>query len=128
MRLTGVFDYLGAKSARDESLVVLHTWQSASSAAAACKGIGESLWDPSTADFLPYLAYEGKEGLYHAANGRCANITADGLSGVVSKCSPSGQYPAFCTNSAPYANATFADNSTYWQVQVQGDEQTSFTG
>jgi len=117
---------LGPNSTRDESVLVLNDWQSSSAASAACSALGESLWTPSTADFLPYLSYLGKAGLYHAADGCCAHITENGFEGLVDNCS--GEYPALCTNSAPYTTSVKADNSSAWQVQVQGDEYTSFTG
>lgn len=76
----------GGQSFRSESLIVLNTWKSYANASSTCASLGESLWSPSQADFLPYLSYEGKAGLYWVANDQCANISDTGLSGVTSGC------------------------------------------
>jgi len=118
-------DLYGNNSTRTGSVIVLDTWQSSAHAQQVCQGLGESLWTPKTADYLDYLPYLGKEGLYWASNGSCVNVSSPSLD-VVSNC-PAGSRPALCTNSAPIDNSTYYDNSTQYQVTVNSGN-TSFTG
>ncbi|ORX38959.1 hypothetical protein BD324DRAFT_300541 [Kockovaella imperatae] len=113
-------DLYGNSSWRDESLLVLSKGMTAGDASEACERYGEKLWCARYADFLPYLEYEGRGGLYWA-KGMCVNITADGLQDAT--CTSSQQLPALCTNSAPLSSATMQNNSTYWQVQVKTNDQ-----
>jgi hypothetical protein len=118
-------DCSGNNSTRSGSVVVLDTWQSAAHAEQVCNGLGESLWAPETADYLDYLPYLGKDGLYWTANGSCVNVSSPSLD-IVEDCLD-GSRPALCTNSAPIDNSTYYDNSTQYQVTVKSGE-ASFTG
>jgi carboxylesterase type B len=91
-------------------------------ASLACQAIGESLWSPTSADFLPYLAYQNMSGLYHVADGACANLSSSGLDNVVQSCADA--HPVVCTNSAPLANSTSSNNGTEWQIKVNAPSDT----
>ncbi|WVQ97821.1 hypothetical protein IAU59_004936 [Kwoniella sp. CBS 9459] len=120
-------DLYGNSSARDESVLVLSDGLSYDSACAACKSLGEMLWTPSQADFLPYLAHTGRDGQYWTAND-CANLTSSPIPGATGHCDKQQRLPAICTNSAPYSTSIKQDNSTYWQVRLQSGETTWTTG
>ncbi|WVF70060.1 hypothetical protein IAT40_004847 [Kwoniella sp. CBS 6097] len=120
-------DLYGNVSARDESILVLNDGLSYDAAGAACKSLGEALWTPSQADFLPYLAQSGRGGQYWTANG-CAHLTSSQIPETTAQCDKQQYLPALCTNSAPYSTQEKQDNSTYWQVKIQTGEATWTTG
>lgn len=116
----------GAQSYRTQSVLVTSPISTAADALAVCSALGEKLWTPQTDDFLPYLAYQGTNGSFWAANGSCVSIGANGQPSTEQSCD--GDLPALCSNSAPLANSTYQDNSTYWQTTLNAPDQTSFTG
>nr|ACZ81478.1 AN12g09310 [Kwoniella heveanensis] len=120
-------DLYGNFSARDESLLVLSDGLSYDAATAACKSLGETLWTPSEADFLPYLAHSGQGGQYWTQSG-CANLSSSPIPNSSGQCDKNQRLPALCTNSASYSTAAKQDNSTYWQIKTQTGETAWTTG
>ncbi|TKA82943.1 hypothetical protein B0A55_01301 [Friedmanniomyces simplex] len=113
-------------SSRTDAAIVLSQPMTEPQAAAACSALGEKLWSPtqSPGDFLDYLCYEGTNGPYWIAGRQgptCKTFTADGTQSQ-QKCLD--HLPALCTQSAPLANATYADNSTTWQTTISAGAQT----
>ncbi|KAK0867587.1 hypothetical protein LTR87_014534 [Friedmanniomyces endolithicus] len=119
-------DLYGNMSSRTDAAIVLSQPMTERQATAACAALGEELWSPtaSNGEFLDYLCYEGENGPYWIAGRQgpqCKTFTADGTQ---SQQPCLDQLPALCTQSAPLANATYADNSTKWQTTVSTGAQT----
>jgi len=113
-------------SSRTDAAIVLSQPMTERQATASCAALGEQLWSPTASNgaFLNYLCYEGENGPYWIAGRQgpeCKTFTADGTQ---SQQPCLDLLPALCTQSAPLANATYADNSTKWQTTVSTGAQT----
>ncbi|KAJ9133725.1 Alpha/beta-hydrolase [Pleurostoma richardsiae] len=108
-------------------------------AEAACKLLGELLWDPDTEDFnaslnssLSYQLYQGlasEDQLYWISqpssdSSKCRSIDTNGTFHTLS-CTT--QLPTLCTQSAPVSNSSSSDSSAAWQV-TQPVANSQFTG
>ena len=118
--------FSGNSSSRTDAVIVLSTPMTEPQAQSACGSLGEKLWYPAenNTQFLEYLAYEENNGPYWIAGRQgpsCKDISAEGSQGL--KHCPN-LMPALCTQSAPLANLTYADNSTEWQTTVATGSQT----
>ncbi|ROW12754.1 hypothetical protein VMCG_00083 [Cytospora schulzeri] len=120
----------GANSPTADSGVILLSSRSYPDAASGCHALSEELWSPGqeTASIqrsLDYLVYEGKADdnthFWIASHGKLTRAMS--VSGAVSTVPPGWKLPALCTQSAPFANASYTDNSTKWQVSVHSNNE-----
>lgn len=120
----------GANSPTADSGVILLKSRSYPDAVSGCHALSEELWSPGqgTASIqrnLDYLVYEGKANddtqFWIASSDNSTRAVS--ASGKVSTVSPGLELPALCTQSAPFANASYTDTSTKWQVSVQTNNE-----
>lgn len=130
--LTILFDnnLQGASSPTADSGVILLSSRTYPDAVSGCHALSEELWSPEqgTASIqrnLDYLVYEGKANndtqFWISSHGN--HTRAVSASGQVSTVSPALELPALCAQSAPFVNASYADNSTKWQVSVHTNNE-----
>ncbi|KAH6672076.1 cholinesterase [Halenospora varia] len=124
-------DILGPQSPAANSGVILLTPRSQVSADAACKALGEKLWDVSGASIqsnLDYLTLEGKydaDQLYWISSSGTTARAIDGK-GQISDTrtfSPHSRLPALCTQSAPFSDSSAQNSSEKWQVTVHSNNE-----
>ncbi len=102
-------------------------------AVSGCQALGGQLWSPelkpaSIQANLDYLVYQKKaeasSQFWVAPQGGRNDSQIIDVLGHVTLASSSQQFPALCTQSAPYSNATSADTSERWQVRVGANNET----
>ncbi|KAE8445400.1 hypothetical protein EG329_013413 [Mollisiaceae sp. DMI_Dod_QoI] len=126
-------DILGPQSPSADSGVILLTARSRESAADACTALGEQLWSPGTdttsiqpnLDYLAYTSNSSTNQLYWIAPSNNNPRAIDSQGNIVdnSTLNPHSRLPAFCTQSAPFSNSSFQDNSARWQVTVHSNNE-----
>ncbi|KAK8041979.1 cholinesterase-like protein [Apiospora rasikravindrae] len=124
-------DLQGANSPAADSGVIVLGARPLKDAKRACKALGEELWSPKlgTASIQPnlrYLKFAGrtKEGSKHwiAPKGSVARaINVDGT--IVSDSDSASEWPALCTQTAPFSHETHQDTSAKWQVTVHSNNE-----
>jgi hypothetical protein len=127
------FTLEGTQSTWTEAILILDNTVSNQEAALTCTALHESLVDPDNQSsssrlgtILSQRVQTGSQNstqLYwvSSANGFCRAINAAGMVVTVS-CYE--ELPALCTQSAPFSNSIYADNSVNWQTKVQVGNQT----
>ena len=101
--------------------------QSYASAVDTCKALGEQLWLPGKHDqeteiLGGHLKSLKQDRAWIALDGSKFRAIDD--TGRLVNKKVSTKLPVLCTQTAPYSNATFADVSQNWQVQVQSNNET----
>ncbi|KAH8809183.1 Alpha/Beta hydrolase protein [Xylogone sp. PMI_703] len=123
-------DLLGSQSPNADSGIILLSERSRGEAASDCTALGEELWAPelgvsSIPENLGYLVYQGKydseQQFWVAPAG--SQPRAINIEGVVSDVSPHLHLPALCTQTAPFSNHSFQDNSPQWRVTVHSNNE-----
>ncbi|KAG4430270.1 hypothetical protein IFR05_014249 [Cadophora sp. M221] len=119
-------DLQGTQNLFKDSGVLLLSVLPQKDANAACKALGERLWSPelkttSIQVNLDYLTYEGQysaDQQYFIAP-RTEDPRVLTGKGKVKKASGSSKLPVLCTQTAPFSNATYKDNSERWQISIK---------
>lgn len=120
----------GINSPTADSGVILLSERSYTDAVSGCHALSEDLWSPDQGteniqQNLDYLVYEGNASndtqFWIASQG---NLTrAVSVSGSVSTVEPGIELPVLCTQSAPFVNTSYTDNSTEWQISVYSNSE-----
>lgn len=101
--------------------------QSQESAIASCKALGEKLWSPgshkqATRILGAHLVSVRQTQAWISSDEHVSRAIKSSGGFVTPK--QSQELPAFCTQTAPYSNATFADIGKEWQIQVDSNNET----
>jgi hypothetical protein len=103
-----------------------------SSAASACRALGESLWDPWAGTgkglrfddtLLKLLKAEVEESLgawVAEKEGKPYRLLGSGALEVYKQ---SVELPVLCTQSAPFSNSSYQDKDVRWQVEVSANNE-----
>ncbi len=120
-------------STRQRAYIVLTSPSTYANAAGGCVALSEKLADSLSAAYdvglkrqLAFLKYEGAlaDGTQFWVNGY--RLTWDGKGGLTRAAvgSTASTLQALCTQSAPWSDNTFNDNSTAWHVETQSGALT----
>ncbi|KAK5997691.1 Venom carboxylesterase-6-like protein [Cladobotryum mycophilum] len=104
-------DLLGIQSASTKAILLLDGPVTNQAASLACAALHESLVDPI--DYPP-----------PSSLGVCLRSELNlAYAGIVTIITCNAQLPVLCTQTAPFSNSTYADNSEKWQVQTKSGSQ-----
>jgi len=117
-------------SAAGSGILFLGTRLNREDGSAACKALGESLWDPelklsSIKPNLDFLVYDGRVAKDEkfwvgGADGSPQILSAKG---VISTGESADTLPVLCTHTAPFSNVASQDTSERWRVSVHSNNE-----